>query len=142
MWVALNNAPGKMWFYASSLPTHYSRFPSHALKKTQYNKQSEANTASTYSVRELAKCLGSFDFGRDNHEPLAEPITWIRDDGYRMSLQSSIFQTVYSYQLNKPYKPNQLKDHPSSFTSHLPNLLTSHPLFNLLLLPPIPQQTQ
>ncbi len=79
MWVALNNAPGKMRLCASSLPTHYSSFPSHALK-TQYNRKSEANTASTYSVRELAKCLGSVDFGRDNHEPLAEPITWIRDD--------------------------------------------------------------
>jgi hypothetical protein len=33
MWVALNNAPGKMWYAASSLPTNYSSFPSYALKK-------------------------------------------------------------------------------------------------------------
>jgi len=39
------------------------------------------NNRSKVSVRELAKYLGSIDFGRDNHEPLAEPITWIRDDG-------------------------------------------------------------
>ena len=30
-----------------------------------------------------------------------------------------------SYQLNKPYKLNQLKERPSSFISHLPDLLAS-----------------
>jgi hypothetical protein len=45
-------------------------------------------------VRELAKCLGSIDFGRDNHEPLAEPITWIRDDGWCLKGRYRINVTI------------------------------------------------
>jgi hypothetical protein len=35
------------------------------------------------------------------------------------------FQAVYSYQLNKPYQPNQLKERPSSFSSQPLNFSSS-----------------
>jgi hypothetical protein len=45
-------------------------------------------------VRELATYLGSIDFGRDNHEPLADPITWIRDDRWCLKGRYRINVTI------------------------------------------------
>ena len=55
MWGALNNAPGKMWRMLHLAAPSLFKLSHQCLKKPNMIRQSEADTAFTYSAREPAK---------------------------------------------------------------------------------------